>query len=326
MPFSSSFDRILARWFAGLLAALLLALGSLTLINRLVYGPQGQVRAYFTAARAGDGSRALGILGAPLPQANPALLDGAALKAAFADLEDLTIETQDISPDGQLATVKASYSLDGQPASTNFELKKVGSYWGVFDQWQIQAQQLPSLEVRAPLEAITLNQTKLALPEGKTSFALLYPASYSLTYESALYSAPSQTLQVTDPGKQLEPLTLSLEPSEAARLSVQQQIKTYLDSCAAQSSLYPTGCPFDYDFSGRVEGHVTWQISRYPQAEVSLRGSSWSLSPAQGQAEISFRELDLYTGATRQVKQTLDFTLRGSLKAQDQALTFTPSP
>lgn len=310
----------------GVLAALVIALTSLALINRLVYGPQGQVRAYFAAVREGDGSKALGILGAQVPDASAAMLNGGALKASFAGLKDLSTRAVTVTDGGDRATVTVTYTLDGEAGSTDFHLHKVGSHWGVFDQWQIDAGELPTVEITSnSVEAATLNNTKVAVEGGTRKFAVLYPGSYTVTYESALYTAGSQTVDVTAPSSAPSPLTVELTPSEAAVTSVQQQIKTYLDTCAAQSSLYPTGCPFEYNFSGRVDGDVTWLVTEYPQPEVTLAGGKWALGKSSGKAEISFTELDLYTGETQQVTKTVSFSLKGSLTASGETLTFTPA-
>lgn len=327
MHFKSSVDRVLAWWLVGMLAAIILALASLALINRLVYGPGGQVRAYFAAVREGNGSQALGILGAQVPDASAAMLNGEALKSSMAELKDLQTEGVTITDGGERATVTVSYTLAGEPQSTDFQLHKVGSHWGVFDRWAIDAGALPTVHLTSEaVEAATLNSTKVAVADGERSFAVLYPGRYTVTYESALYSAGSQSVNVTAATGQATELTIALEPSETAKASVQQQVRTYLDSCATQNSLYPSGCPFEYDFSGRVDGDVTWSITSYPQPAVTLAGGTWELGKSQGTAEISFTELDLYTGKTQQVTETVTFTLAGSLAPTGDQLTFAPAP
>ncbi|MDY6051297.1 MAG: hypothetical protein SPI83_02660 [Rothia sp. (in: high G+C Gram-positive bacteria)] len=325
MHFRTSVDRVLAWWLVGVLAAILIALASLALINRLVYGPEGQVRAYFAAVREGDGSKALGILGAQVPEASVAMLDGDALQASLTGMKHLSAEAVTVTDGGERATVTVTYTLEGQEGSTDFHLHKVGSHWGVFDRWQIDASELPTVEVTSnSVEAATLNNTKVSVEGGAREFAVFYPGSYTVTYESALYTASSQTVAVTAPAGEPLPLAVELTPSETAATSVQQQVKTYLDTCATKNSLYPAGCPFEYDFSGRVDGDVTWLVTEYPQAQVTLAGGKWALGKSSGEAEISFTELDLYTGKTQQVTETVMFTLAGSLTADGEALTFTP--
>lgn len=313
-------------WLLGVLTAVVIALSSLALINRLVYGPGGQVRAYFAAVREGDGSKALGILGAQVPDASAAMLDGEALRASFAGLEDLETVDTVMLDGGERATVTVSYRVGEESYTSDFNLHKVGSHWGVFDRWAIDREVLPTVHIdAAALSAATLNGSKVSVKGGAQDFAVTFPGVYTVTYESALYSSASDTAVVT--GDEGTPdLDLSLEPSETALASVNQQIKTYLDTCAAQSSLYPAGCPFEYSFDGRVSGGLAWTITDYPTPDVTLAGGKWSLGKSSGTAEVSFTALDLYTGDTKEVTGQVDFALAGSLTAGDEAVIFTPAP
>lgn len=307
----------------GVALAVVIALVALGLINRFVYGPDGQVRAYFSAVREGDGSKALGILGVEAPDASAAMLTGDALKASFAELKNLETSQVEVLDGGEKARVTVAYELAGEPGSTVFETQKVGSHWGVFDQWHIVPQELPVLEVSSgAVEAATLNGTKVPLKQGEGTFAVFYPGHYTVTYESALFSAVSESVSVTSASQDASQLSVELQPSEAAVASVQQQVNTYLSSCATQDSLYPTGCPFELAFDGRVDGGVAWEISEYPEVEVSLSQGKWTLAPAQGTAKISFTELDLFTGKKKQVVHSVPFTVTGSLTVANDAVIF----
>lgn len=312
-------------WLAGVLTAVIIALASLALINRLVYGPEGQVRAYFAAVREGDGSKALGILGAQVPEADASMLDGDALRASLEGVHQLQTTDTVVRDGGERATVTVSYQVNDQRHSSEFNLHKVGSHWGVFDQWAIDQGTLPTVHVDAKaLSAATLNGQKVAVKGGSQDFAVTFPGVYQVTYESALYSSVSDSTLITAPGE-APALTLDLEPSPTAVASVRQQVKTYLDTCAAQNSLYPTGCPFEYAFNGRVAGDLTWLITEYPEPEINLANGAWSLSESQGKAEISFTALDLYTGKKEQVNQEVIFEVAGSLATADETVTFTPA-
>lgn len=325
LRFKSSVDRVLALWLCGVLAALLIALVSLALINRLVYGPGGQVRAYFAAVREGDGAKALGILGAQVPDSNAAMLDGEPLRAAFKDIDHLKTVGTELLDGGQRARVTVAYSVHGEERTTDFALHKVGSHWGVFDRWAIDTSTLPTVHVEASsLSAATMNGVKVAVNGGAQDFAVAFPGVYTVDYQSALYSAVTESALVTSPDDK-PTVKVSLQPSDAALASVQQQVKSYLDTCAAQHSLYPAGCPFEYDFNGRVSGNVTWLITQYPQPQVNLSDGKWSLGKSSGTAEISFTSLDLFTGETQQVTKEVTFDLTGALTTHGDELTFTPA-
>lgn len=320
----SSVDRVLARWLLGIVLAVVIALVTLGLINSLVYGPGGQVRAYFLALSEGDGAQALGILGADAPDANGAVLDGAPLRVAVSEIEDMHTDSIEVTDDGERASVTVTYQIAGEEHSTVLRLHKVGSHWGVFDQWQIDAGALPTVKVTSSqVDAATLNNMKVSLDEGSREFAVLYPGIYTVSYESALYSSVSESVVVTGEDETLS-LSVELEPSSTALASVQQQVKSYLDTCAAQSTLYPGGCPFEFDFAGRVDGAVTWTVTEYPQPQVTLEKGRWSLGQGQGVVQVSFTELDLLTGERSMVTEELPFILAGSLQVGDDSLTFVP--
>lgn len=318
-------DRTLARWALGMLFALLLALGSLTLINRLVYGPTGEVRAYFQALQAGDGSHALGISNATVPHnSGAALLDGYALADAVSTLKDLKLTTEQVN--SEQAVVRASYTLGGEPHSTDFHLTKVGSHWGVFDVWDINPAELPTLEITAAeVNGATVNGTKVSIPENKRQFAAFYPGIYTSTYESALLSSQQKSAEVLSANDHPS-LALELTPSEAALNSITNSVKQHLDSCATQNTLYPAGCPFSYDFAGRVQGDVTWSIKEYPTTSVTVaKNGTWNYKKSSGVATIAFTQLDLLTGKTSQVTDEVPFTYSTQLNVSDEAVTVTPA-
>lgn len=321
----SSVDRVLARWLLGIVLAVVIALVSLGLVNRLVYGPEGQVRAYFMALREGNGSKALGILGVEVPEASAAVLDGAPLRAAASGIENVRTGSVKLADGGDRAVVTVTYRVADKEHSTVFRLHKVGSHWGVFDQWQIDTGGLATVDVVSPqVDAATLNNVKVSLGDGRRKFAVLHPGVYTVSYESALYSSVSESVTVTGEGE-VPPLAVDLEPSEAALASVQQQVKSYLDTCAAQSALYPDGCPFEFAFAGRVDGAVTWTVTEYPELEVSLEKGRWSVGQGEGKAQVSFTELDLLTGERSQVAQEVPFTVAGSLSVGEESVQFTPA-
>ena len=326
MRFSSRVDRILATWAVAILGAVIIALAALALINRTVYNPAGQVSQYFAAVREGNGERALGILGATVPESNGAMLDGDALRASMAQLKDLEVAQTQYSDDGSHAVVTVSYTLDGQPQTTDFQLSKVGSHWGVFDQWHIDTKELPVVNVASSADsAATLNNQKVAVDQGKRAFAVTYPGEFTATYESALYSAKPQTAQVVSANQKPQTLRIELVPSEAVQNSIVYSIKSQLDQCAIQSSLYPAGCPFEYDFTGRVQGDVKWSIEKYPEPQAKLTPEGkWVLPDSQGTAKVSFTQLDLLTGKTSQVNDTVNFIYSGTLETTDADVTVHP--
>lgn len=319
-------ERILLRWFIGMVCATIMAFAALWIINRTIYNPAGQVRQYVQALQEGNGQRALGISGAQVPEGNAAMLEGDALKDAVSALDDLKVSTESLAADGKTAVVEVSYELNGESTSSVFNLHKAGSHWGVFDQWKMDPVTLPTLTLNTPgLTAATLNNEKVAVDGGSRDFAVFYPGVYSMTYESSLYSAQQESVKFTS--QQDHPsITLSRKPSESALKSVNYQIKSGLDHCATQNTLYPSGCPFEYAFNGRVDSDVSWSITKYPQPEVTLTPQgSWSMKPAAGRAHVEFTQIDLYTGKTSKVSKDVPFTYTGKISVDGESLTVAPA-
>ena len=101
--------------------------------------------------------------------------------------------------------------------------------------------------------------------------------------------------------------------------------RSQLGQCAIQSSLYPAGCPFEYDFTGRVQGDVKWSIEKYPEPQAKLTPEGkWILPDSQGTAKVSFTQLDLLTGKTSEVSDTVNFIYSGTLETTDTDVTVHP--
>ena len=159
----SPVERVLALWMIGVVVAASIAAAALIMTNKLVYGPTGQVREYFHALRVGNGSHARGLLNAQIPAGDAALLDGEALKRSVASMSQVDYEVVETSEDGRQATVRASYTLDGQPQHTDFHLHHSGTHWGFFDKWAIDGDTLPTVKVNIQgVEAATINNRKVA--------------------------------------------------------------------------------------------------------------------------------------------------------------------
>ena len=293
----------------GVVVAASIAAAALIMTNKLVYGPTGQVREYFHALRVGNGSHARGLLNAQIPDGDAALLDGEALKRSVASMSQVEYEVTEMSEDGRQATVRASYTLNGQPQSTDFRLHHSGTHWGFFDKWAIDGDTLPTVKVNIQgVEAATINNRKVAVDKGEATFPVFYPGTYAVSYDSTVYTAQKVTETVTN--NQGEHLArVDLKPSDNALASVKEQITDHLQKCAAQNALYPTGCPFE------------WTVERVADPQVSVNASgAWSVQPMKGTVKVSFTQLDLYTGARSQVRKEIPFTLKASVEADAKAV------
>lgn len=314
----SPVERVLATWVIGVFVSVTLAFGALFALNRLVYTPTGQVQEYFRALQDGNGSHALGILGARVPEGDGSLLDGEVLKKSVSGLSNITYEVVESSDDGEHATVRASYTLAGAQEHTDFRLRHVGDHWGLFPRWEIEPGELPELKVSIKgVQAATVNTRKVAVDDGEATFPVLYPGNYSISYDSTVYTAQpySQKVLSADANSQVK---LDLKASDQARESVQHQVEDYVNSCTEQKTLYPSGCPFEYTFPGRVDGEVTWSVTEYPHPHVTVTANGeWNADQAQGKIKVSFTQLDLYTGERQPFEKEVPFTIKPTVNVNN---------
>lgn len=320
---ATSSSRVLATFCAGVLVACVAAGGALALISHFAYGPVAQVRTYFEAIQDGQGGRALSLLNAEVPQGDGAVMDGKPLRQAARSIEDVRYEV--VEKDDDAATVRAEYRINDADASTDFALHRTGTWGGLFTTWEIDPVELPVLKVSAPTTgAATLNQRKVGVPQGGQSFPVFYPGVYAADYASDLLSAPEVTTTVTVPDRPVDPLKLAVEPSQKVKDSVKAQVGEQLARCTQQDSLYPSGCPFEYDFDGRVDGDVVWSITQYPNASAKVRSDgSWELVNPSGSARVDFQQMDLYTGEVSKVSQTVKFTIKADIQPEGDDVVVT---
>jgi len=317
--------KAIGAWLFLVLLGVAAAAVTIALVNKYMYGPETDVKAYFEDLRDGDGGEALGLLNARVPDSNAAMLDGEPLEAAAEGIEDVEVST--VSDDGAQAVVRADYTLDGQPHSSEFRLHPADTQWGFFTVWAFDETPLPTVSVRLPgATSVDINGMSVALPESSREFSAFFPGVYTASYTSELVETEPVSAVVTSPGERAE-IVLEARPTQRLEDEVDRRLKEHLDGCAEQDTLYPAGCPFSFDFDGRVDGAVDWSIVSYPDPEITVGGRSgggWSLAPAEGRARIAFDSLDLFTGDVERVERTVPFEVSADLAIDGSTVTVTP--
>ncbi|MUN62060.1 hypothetical protein GMA12_02680 [Kocuria sediminis] len=317
--------KALGAWLFLVLLGMAAAAVTIALVNKYMYGPETDVRAYFEDLQDGDGGQALGLLNAGVPEANAAMLDGDPLEASAEELEDLEVST--VTNDGEQAVVRADYSLGGERHSSEFSLHPVDTQWGFFTVWAFDETPLPTLTVSLPgVSSVDINGMSVALPDSTGKFSAFFPGTYTASYTSELVEADPVSTTLTAPGQEAE-VVLEPRPTAALEEEVDRQLKEHLDGCAEQNTLFPAGCPFSYEFDGRVQGDVEWTIESYPDPRIEVGtqgGRGWSLEPAQGTARIEFDSLDLFTGEVERLERTVPFEVAADLAVDDSTVRVTP--
>lgn len=318
MDHNTAVSRALGMWLLLLVLAAAAAGITISLVNKYMYGPETDVRAYFEHLRDGDGGRALGMLNAePASGTDAVLLDGEPLAEATETLADVEIST--VSQDADEAVVRAEYTLEGQEHSSEYRLRPVDTQWGFFTVWGFEESQLPTLTVTMPgATSADLNGTSAALPDSHQDFAAFPPGVYSASYASRWVDTDPVSVVLSSTGEQ-EGIELEATPSAVLEQAVAREIDADLATCTEQGSLYPAGCPFSYDFDGRVEGEVEWEITRRPAPQITIGvdgGQDWALASAPGAAQVSFTSVDLFDGSTEEVTESVPFSYDADLSVE----------
>ncbi len=317
--------KVAAVW---LLALLLLGAGfvtAVTVLNGRLYSPEHQVGLYLDALRDGDGGKALGLLNATVPEnANPALLDGDALRSAADPLEDVQVEEARDTADDRVE-VPVTYLLAGSEHTTVFPLRRIDREWGFFNVWQFEETVLPITEVSVVNGVgATVNGITVGLPGGAAPLATFYPTVVEAEYTEEFFAAPAQQTAVVDRTSPPPPLALATEATPQLTQVVEDQLRAFLDDCANQTVFQPTNCPFNYPTTERLAGSIEWSVEEYPTASITAADGSWSLAPLKGVARLDTELQDYFSGAIRSVSEPVPFEFGADLLVTEDAVTVTP--
>ncbi len=300
------------------------AIATVTLVNTHVFGPHHQVESYLEALRDGNGELALGLLNATVPNANPALLDGPALQRAAAGMENVEVGSPEPAGDNRMQ-ITVTYTLGDAERSTAFLLEKTGTEWLFFNRWELVPAPLPTLEVSVLNEnEATLNGMRVAVPEGRSQFAVFYPAQVEAEFASEYFAAPAQAMTVTDRQQGQARLALATTATPALVEAVDAELKAFLDSCAEQEVFQPTNCPFGFQTENRVAGPINWSIAEYPPVSIEPYNGDWVISPLKGKVLLETSLQDLFTGVIEPVSVPQNFSFTARLSVTSEEISVTP--
>lgn len=320
----SGLVKIAAGWLLGLMLAVLAAVITIQLVNTNYFGPQQRVREYLQALHDGNGAKALGLLQATVPDANAAVLDGEGLKAAAAGTTNVHVGNPQSQDDGRVK-ITVDYAIDNVALSTDFLLEPAANRWLFFSTWAFVPSTLPTLDVSVVNETqAAVNGVQVNMPQGRNSFAVLYPGRYKADFRSQYFQAPEVTSTVTSPYRKPVDVALATAPTPALLAQVSGKIHQFLDSCAKQHVLLPAACPFSNRTDNRVLGPINWNVVSYPKINISAYGGKWVLAPLTVKAQVDYKEQQLYSGVVSEVKTAQDFGFTAKLKVSPEGITVTP--
>ena len=319
----TALNKIVTLWLLVLMIALAASIVTIAVVNTKSFGSERTVANYLGALKDGNGAKALGLLNAKVPGANAAALDGEALALSQKALQNISIADAVAAPNNT-ETVTVSYTVGDTALTTNFTLQQGPKRWLFFNSWEMVPSTLPVIAASvANATQASINGAPANMPEGRNSFAVFYPGSYELEYRSELFAAPPIT-RVVSGTKTVPAVALATGPTSDLLSQVDGTIRKYLDACAKQAVLMPTGCPMTAATSNRVLSPVTWSIVEYPSTTISPYGGQWIMAPLSVKAQVSYEQQDLFTGLVSVFKKTSVFGFSAKLSITGNTVGVTP--
>ncbi|WP_404286601.1 hypothetical protein [Glutamicibacter arilaitensis] len=322
-----SVPRLALRWATAAIIIVALAVTSAIVANRTLFSAEHAVESLHKHLIAGEGAEALGLMGAQVPQGDAVALDGEVLKRTQAGITEFDAQKADPSEnDPDVHTVIAKYKANGVDQESTYTLRRSGKSWLFFDQWSFEPVTLPTVQIKAnTVNEVAVNDQKIPLVKGVSTLAVFYPSITDASFSTKNFEADTRGVVVTGPAKEPVEISLKTQPTKEFIAQVNSKVRTYLNECAAQQVLMPSGCPFAYHTPSRVNPEtIEWSIAKYPTIEVNYYNGAWVLSPLKVTAKLSLTEQDLRTGTLEKKTVNEQFSFTAQLTTSTSEVSVVP--
>ncbi|MBX3100840.1 MAG: hypothetical protein KF761_14845 [Salinibacterium sp.] len=282
--------------------------GAVFVLNATLYSASGFVRSYLDSIARHDVDGALELAGTlAVGDASDELLTPDALGT----LSNLRLVSDDTDAQGIHRIVYAFTTGDKSGEST-FSVRPQGSLLGLFSTWGFDTNPLGVLQV-LPQHGSTfsVNGVKVIAPAAGTPapYLVFAPMSYELTEKSRFLEAPPVTVTASQPGAAII-ATVNLRPTAELVDQVQSEINKYLDTCATQVVLLPTGCPFGEEISNRIVSTPQWSIAQYPRVTLAAGPDpgTWLIPRTDAAAHLVVEVKSLFDGSVSTFDEDVRFS------------------
>ena len=323
---SLSLRALAVRW-AIVFGVLLLAFGgTVVALNSTLYSAAGFVSSYLDALARHDVDGALAMPGVDDR-------DGGASDLLTADalgqLSSYALVAEEADGADQRLLFGVQFA-DGIRAEIEFVITRAGARMGVFSGWEFARSPLGVLEV-TPMNAADFDVNGVAVtspdgPDQAVRFLVLTPGLYTVSHESTYLAAAKETYLAED-SAEVTAATVDIRASQAFVDQVNLELAGYLDECATQQVLQPTGCPFGQTISDRIEGLPEWSIAAYPDVTIVPGEESgvWLVPPTPAAAHLTVQVRSLFDGTLSTFDQDVPFEVEYAITFPgDGSLVITP--
>lgn len=302
-------------------------------VARDVYGAGTFVHKYLEALEDQDAAAALALPGVALSSDElieaglPAGSSDALLRSeAIGALDDVRL-VSDVTRTVGTHDVTFSYTLAGQPHTTMFTVVSGERTFGLFPSWRFETSPLSVVQLTVQhttgfrangfeLDTRRIVEGTEAAFSSTVPLLTFTPGSVDFDIETAYLSASVQTATTTEIASTVEASVIAGATTDLIA-EVQSQINGYLDGCATQQVLQPTGCPFGMLIRDRVDGVPVWSISSYPVVDVQAGADGWQMPATAGAAHLLVDVKSLFDGTISTLDQDVPFTLSAFVTIRD---------
>jgi hypothetical protein len=268
-------------------------------VNNDVLSAHGFVRSYLEALERHDAHAALATPGVVVDGDASLVVDDTVGK--FSDIRFLSDTAV-----GDLHTVRYSYLLDGDRHFTDFTVQWTGNRLLLFSTWEFAASPVTELSAAADHDSsVTVNG--VAVPAGE--YPVLVPGLYVADDDTEFFEGAEDAAAAT---KVDTPLTaeVAVTATDAFDAAAQSAVDNFLDTCATQTVLMPTGCPFGREVKNRLDGPPTWSITDYPDVSLTPERDAgvWRARASGGTAAITVAVQSLFDGSRSTLNDSVSLT------------------
>lgn len=142
----------------------------------------------------------------------------------------------------------------------------------------------------------------------RADYLVFTPGAYTFSHTSRLLKAKPVTATVTEPLAMTD-VEVNTQANAEFIKSVQTELNSYLDDCASQEVLLPSGCPFGQFIENRLRGLPTWSIAKYPKVTLTATETAWDMPETKGTARLRGEVLSLFDGSISDLDEKVPFSV-----------------
>jgi hypothetical protein len=244
---------------------------------------------------------------------------------ALGDLSDIREVTDHTDSDG-VHTVTFEYTLGGETLESDYRVRETGAFLGLFPTWTFDSTPLGTVAVTVlHNNEFRANGVELTTAEDSTEssgYSVFVPGLYSFDHESTFLSADTIDAAVVEPGS-VTAVQVNVQANQAFVDEVATELNDFLDKCATQEVLLPTGCPFGKTFDNRVDTTPAWSIATYPAIEI-IPGDgvgNWLVPRTEAAAHLVVEVRSLFDGRRTAFDEDVPFDVAYTITINDQNLS-----